>query len=148
MLVYSHSTSPTCGKPSHRYTSQVSRPELVELGKEGKDELFGIRRGTLSDNQLAIIKTVEKHHRELLSTFNIKDTNKLFHFLFLFYESFYSIQQEVAKGFDAACQEFVKKYVTLTQLTTDTSKSVEDQPMEIEILETPKTPKHQSKAAA
>ncbi|CAB4411532.1 unnamed protein product [Rhizophagus irregularis] len=32
--------------------------------------------------------------------------------------------------------------------TLDASESVEDQPMEIEILETPITPKHQSKAAA
>ncbi|CAB4435611.1 unnamed protein product [Rhizophagus irregularis] len=38
--------------------------------------------------------------------------------------------------------------MTLSKQIPDVSESVEDQPMEIEILEMPITPKHQSKAAA
>ncbi|PKY58126.1 hypothetical protein RhiirA4_479774 [Rhizophagus irregularis] len=64
-------------------------------------------------------------HREALSTLGISDLQSLYHLLFLFYESFDFIQASV-----------------------NASESVEDQPMDIEILETPKTPKHQSKVAA
>jgi hypothetical protein len=87
-------------------------------------------------------------HHEALSTFGIGDLQSLYHLLFLFYESFDFIQASVSKGMESACKEFVQQQMTLPKQISDTSESVEDQQMEIEILEAPKTPKHQSKAAA
>ena len=46
---------------------------------------------------------------------------------------------------ETACQEFVKQQMTSPQQIPDASESVEDQPMNIEIIETPITPKHHSK---
>ncbi|CAB4415328.1 unnamed protein product [Rhizophagus irregularis] len=108
-----------------------------------------------------ITRTVEKHsgdgeqftnllieHTEALSTFGISDLQSLYHFLFIFYESFDFIQASVSKGMESACREFVKQQMTSQQQMPDTSETVEDHQMEIEILETPKTPKHQFKVAA
>ncbi|PKB94558.1 hypothetical protein RhiirA5_438501 [Rhizophagus irregularis] len=64
-------------------------------------------------------------HHEALSTFGIGNIQSLYHLLFLFYESF----------------DFI-------QVSVNASESVEDQPIDIEILEAPKTPKHQLKVAA
>ncbi|PKY56575.1 hypothetical protein RhiirA4_476972 [Rhizophagus irregularis] len=87
-------------------------------------------------------------HQEALSTFSIADLQSLYHFLFIFYESFDFIQASVSKGMENACKEFVKQQMTSAKQIPDTFEFVEDQLMEIEILEAPKTPKHQSKAAA
>ncbi|CAB4442704.1 unnamed protein product [Rhizophagus irregularis] len=87
-------------------------------------------------------------HREALSTFGIGDLQSLYHLLFLFYESFDFIQASVSKGMEDACKEFVKQQMMSPKQIPDASESVEDQPMDIEILEMPKTPKHQLKAAA
>ncbi|PKY20292.1 hypothetical protein RhiirB3_433557 [Rhizophagus irregularis] len=45
-------------------------------------------------------------------------------------------------------QKFMQQQMTSPKQIPDASKSVEDQPMEIEILEAPKMPKHQLKVAA
>uniref|UniRef100_U9T8W1 Uncharacterized protein n=1 Tax=Rhizophagus irregularis (strain DAOM 181602 / DAOM 197198 / MUCL 43194) TaxID=747089 RepID=U9T8W1_RHIID len=71
-------------------------------------------------------------HHEALSTFSIGDIQSLYHLLFLFYESF----------------DFIQASMTSPKQIPDASESVEDQPMEIEILEAPKMPKHQLKVAA
>ncbi|PKY44729.1 hypothetical protein RhiirA4_459112 [Rhizophagus irregularis] len=108
-----------------------------------------------------IARTVEKYsgdgeqftnllmeHHEALSTFGIGDLQSLYHLLFLFYESFDFIQASVSKGMKSACKEFVKQQMTSPKQMPEASESVEDHQMDIEILEAPKMPKHQSKAAA
>ncbi|CAB4416986.1 unnamed protein product [Rhizophagus irregularis] len=49
---------------------------------------------------------------------------------------------------ESACKEFVKQQMTSPKQMPNTSETVEDHQMEIEISEMPQTPKHQSKVAA